>query len=159
MELTTVRLRVRPFAAGDEAPLAALLADPAVMEFLEPPFLPAQAAEFLRTAGLSPQPLIWAVERRADGAFVGYLIFHPYPGSDAFELGWVLARDAWGQGFAAELTEAVIAHSRRAGIPALILECDPAQTATRRLAARFGFAPQPPADGLLQFRLEVGCVS
>ena len=81
-------LAVRRFREGDLPALAALLADPEVMRWLEPPFDRARAAEFLRTTGLSEPPLIYAAEE--DGAFLGYVIFHRYGGEDAAELGWVL---------------------------------------------------------------------
>lgn len=83
-------LTVRRFREGDLPALAALLADPEVMRWLEPPFDRARAAEFLRTAGLSEPPLIYAAEE--DGAFLGYVIFHRYGDEDAAELGWVLRR-------------------------------------------------------------------
>ena len=51
------------------------------------------------------------------------------------ELGWVLRRDRWGRGYASELTEALLARADRD----LVLECSPQQTATRHIAARFGF--------------------
>ena len=155
MQLTTHRLRVRPFVPADEAALHALLSSPAVMEYLEPPFAPAQTHAFLQAA-LGPRPPVYAVEALADGAFVGYLIFHPYPEqpfADFWELGWVLAQQHWGRGYAAELTEAVIAHAQRQGIPGLVLECVPEQAATRRLAAKLGFAPAGQAEGLLRFCL------
>ena len=95
-------LAVRRFREGDLPELAALLADPEVMRWLEPPFDRARAAEFLRVAGLSEPPLIYAAEE--DGAFLGYVIFHRYGGEDAAELGWVLRRSAWGRGYAGRLT-------------------------------------------------------
>ena len=94
-------LAVRRFREGDLPELAALLADPEVMRWLEPPFDRARAAEFLRTAGFSEPPLIYAAEE--DGAFLGYVIFHRYGGEDAAELGWVLRRSAWGRGYAGRL--------------------------------------------------------
>ena len=156
MLFATDRLQVRRFVPQDEPALHAILSDPAVMEYLEPPFAPAQTHAFLQTAGLGadgPQRLIYAVERRTDRTVVGYLIFHPYPGTNHWELGWVLAQTHWGCGYAAELTAGAIAHARKQGIPGLILECAPAQTATAHLAAKFGFAPLPPAGGLLRYRL------
>lgn len=154
MEFTTPRLAVRPFAAQDETALHAILSDPQVMQHLEPPFTPAQTHAFLQTAGLYPaRRLIYAVECRADRTVAGYLIFHPYPGTTDWELGWVLGRAHWRQGCAAELTAGAIAHARQCRIPGLILECAPAQTATAHLAAKFGFAPLPPEDGLLRWRL------
>lgn len=134
--LTTPRLCVRRFLSTDLDALAELLADAEVMRFLEPPFTREQSEDFLKNAGLADEPLIYAVED-AQGCFVGYVIYHPY--DDEFdELGWVLCRDRWGQGYADELTAAMVADVRRRGRRALI-ECSPEQTATRAIARRHGF--------------------
>lgn len=55
-------LTVRRFREGDLPELAALLADPEVMRWLEPPFDREKAAEFLRTAELG-----WVLRRSAWG--------------------------------------------------------------------------------------------
>ena len=54
MELTleTPRLRVRPFRGEDEAALAEILGDPAVMAWIEPSYTPEQTRRFLARAGL-----------------------------------------------------------------------------------------------------------
>lgn len=134
--LTTPRLRVRRFEPTDLDELAGLLADAEVMRYLEPPFTRAQTENFLKAAGLAENPLIYAVED-AENRFVGYVIYHRY--DDEFdELGWVLRRDRWGQGYASELTAAMVSDVRRRGRRALI-ECSPDQTATRVIAEKCGF--------------------
>lgn len=133
---TTPRLRVRRFEPTDLDELAGLLADAEVMRYLEPPFTREQTENFLKTAGLVENPLIYAVED-AKNRFVGYAIYHRY--DDEFdELGWVLRRDRWGQGYASELTAAMVSDVRRRGRRALI-ECSPDQTATRVIAEKCGF--------------------
>lgn len=133
---TTPRLRVRRFEPTDLDELAELLADAEVMRHLEPPFTREQTKNFLKTAGLADEPLIYAVED-AENRFVGYVIYHRY--DDEFdELGWVLRRDRWGQGYASELTAAMVVDTRRRGRRALI-ECSPDQTATRAVAEKHGF--------------------
>ena len=139
-------LTVRRFREGDLPALAALLADPEVMRWLEPPFDRARAAEFLRVAGLSEPPLIYAAEE--DGAFLGYVIFHRYGGEDAAELGWVLRRSAWGRGYAGRLTALLL--SAAEGI-----ECAPQQRASARVAERLGFREEGMADGCRVFRRTV----
>lgn len=134
--LRTERLRVRRFEPSDLDELAGLLADAEVMRHLEPPFSREQSEEFLKTAGLSENPLIYAVED-TESRFVGYVIYHLYDdGLD--ELGWVLRRDRWGMGYASELTAAMVSDVLRRGRRALI-ECSPDQTATRVIAEKHGF--------------------
>ena len=55
----------------------------------------------------------WALERKADGAFLGYcgLKVTNLPGTPVekdVEIGWRLRDDAWGQGYATEAAEAVL---------------------------------------------------
>ena len=134
MELETPRLLVRDLMEDDAPALHAVLSDPEVMRCLEPPFTPAQTRDFIRRAGLCNPPLVYAVIEKRSGALIGHLIWHPWD-EGAMELGWVLRRDRWGRGYASELTEALLARADRD----LVLECSPQQTATRHIAARFGF--------------------
>ncbi len=78
-------LAVRRFREDDLDELFALLSDPAVMRYLEPPYDRERAADLLRTAGLSQPPLLYAAEE--DGKFLGCVIFHRYGEADAVELG------------------------------------------------------------------------
>lgn len=152
--LQTARLTVRPFREADVDALFPILSDPAVMQFIEPPFTRERTAEFLRNAGLCEPPLVYAVIRKADNVLLGHLIWHPY-GRDSYELGWVLGRDFWGQGYASELTGAAIALARRNNIPALVIECHPAQAFTRHIAKKHGFVSYGWDHDLLRYRLSV----
>ena len=108
----TEALHIRRLTAEDLEPLHRLLSDPAVMRYLEPPFTRAQTEAFLQKAGMGREPLIWAVE---DGrGFAGYVIYHPYD-ETSMELGWVLASDRWGRGYALALTRQMICRARENG--------------------------------------------
>lgn len=105
--LTTTRLLLRGFEARDEPAYIAMMADPDVTQFLADgkPLSPfdawRQLAMFaghwvLRGFGM------WAIEERSTGRFIGRIgCFQPltWPG---FEIGYTLARDAWGKGYARE---------------------------------------------------------
>jgi RimJ/RimL family protein N-acetyltransferase len=45
---------------------------------------------------------IWAVEEKSSGRVVGRIGFMDPFGWPGFELGWTLARDSWGKGYATE---------------------------------------------------------
>ena len=155
-DLTTERLLVRRFRQEDLEPLSAILADPEVMRCIEPPMGPEDAARFLREAGLGEDPLVYAAVLRETGALIGHVIFHPWVESGVWELGWILAQVHWGRGFACELTAALIARAREAGIPALVIECDPDQAASAHIARKYGFIEEDPRDGLRVFRRRFG---
>ena len=89
------------------------------------------------------------------GGVIGHVIFHACGAPDRYEVGWVLRRDRWGRGYASELTAALIAEGRARGLKSLLIECDPRQAATRRIAEAFGFRPAGREDGLEVFLLEL----
>ena len=72
MKELTIR-RLRP---TDTEALHALLSDPQVMRYLEPPYDRPQTEQFLREAGLAEPPLVYGAEE--DGRLLGYVIYHAY---------------------------------------------------------------------------------
>ena len=135
MERKSAGLRARRMTEADLEPLHRLLSDPEVMRYLEPPFSREQTRAFLERAGLTPEPLILAVD---DGGFAGYVIWHPYD-DVSMELGWVLDRSRWGRGYAGELTRLLTDRARRQG-RGVVIECVPEQTVTRHIAEKSGFS-------------------
>jgi RimJ/RimL family protein N-acetyltransferase len=115
-ELRTERLLLRRWRVSDRAPFAALNADPEVTRYFPQP-LTRQASDRLAEradAGLEQQGWgIWALEELATGRFLGFTgLAHPSfeaPFTPAVELGWRLARAAWGVGFATEAARAAAA--------------------------------------------------
>jgi RimJ/RimL family protein N-acetyltransferase len=122
--LETARLRLRRFGPGDLDRLVELDSDPEVMRYItfgvptpratyEQVILPRWFAIYSST----PELGYWAAEDRQDGGFLGY--FHLRPDrfdDDELELGYRLARAAWGRGLATEGARAVIEHGfTRAG--------------------------------------------
>lgn len=113
-ELRTERLLLRQWRDSDRDPWAALNADPEVMEFFPATLTRAEAdasldryAADIETRGWG----LWAVD--LDGALLGFTGLKPVtidvPFSGAVEVGWRLARSAWGHGFATEAARASLA--------------------------------------------------
>ncbi|SDT31628.1 Protein N-acetyltransferase, RimJ/RimL family [Friedmanniella luteola] len=108
-ELVTPRLRMRRWREADREPFAAMNADPAVMLHFPAPLdraasdaLVDRIEERFTTQGFG----LWALERRDDQAFLGFAGLNPMPdgtpGAGGMEVGWRLARAAWGHGYATE---------------------------------------------------------
>jgi RimJ/RimL family protein N-acetyltransferase len=112
--IQTERLILRPWREADRAPFLAMSADPAVMYWLGGLPTPEAANErFERFAGGLEEHGYsrWAIERIADGAFLGYAGLAPIHESlplVGIEAGWGLARAAWGSGYAGEAARAAV---------------------------------------------------
>lgn len=126
--IETARLILRQFREADRAPFRVMMADPVVMHDYPAPFSTEAAdAYFERRRGQIAAHGFgkWAVERREDGAFVGFVgpsEIHPsLPLASGLEMGWRLVRAAWGQGYATEAARAsLIDGFRRTGAEAII---------------------------------------
>jgi RimJ/RimL family protein N-acetyltransferase len=114
--LTTPRLLLRTWRREDLPAFAALNVDPEVVEFLGGAPLPTEEsdgiAEYAEELWAAEGLGLLAVERRADGAFLGFTGLHRlwdwYP--DDIEVAWRFAREHWGHGYATEAAEAWLAH-------------------------------------------------
>ena len=140
---------IRKMTLADLNDLYALLSDSEVMRFIEPTFSKEQTAQFLMDAGLSENPLVYAVEDSS--SFIGYVIFHDYD-EDNMEIGWILKREVWGQGYASLLTKMLIDKSRKLG-KGSIIECDPRQAVTKHIAKKHGFVFSGKRDGCDVYKL------
>ena len=144
-----MNITIRSMQPGDADALHRLLSDPDTMRYLEPPFDRAQSDDFLRRAGVPKPPLVYAAEE--NGVFMGYVIYHAYD-EQSVEIGWVLLPDYWGRGYASALTERLIGRARQE-LKSVVIECAPAQAATKRIAVKKGFRACGNCDGLAVYRL------
>ena len=82
---------------------------------------------------------LWAVEERVSGRFIGRIGCHEPEGWPGFELGYVLAREAWGRGLAREGAAAALDFARRVlGRDTIISLIRPANRASVAVAEHFG---------------------
>lgn len=153
MLLQTRRCLIRRFEVEDADALHQLLSDPAVMKYIEPIYTRARTEAFLREAGLCQPPLVYALVWKETGVLAGQVIFHPCE-SNSYEIGWLLRPSFWGKGIASELTLALTAFAAAGGADSCVLECDPRQQATARIAQKCGFVPEGIRDGLQVYRLK-----
>jgi RimJ/RimL family protein N-acetyltransferase len=114
-ELDTPRLRLRRWRDEDRTPFAALNADPAVMEHFPATLSRAESDAFVDRieAGLNERGWgLWATEVRESGSLIGFVGLNPAtfdaPFTPAVEVGWRLAHEYWGNGYATEGARAAL---------------------------------------------------
>jgi len=113
--LTTERLVLRTWTDADLAPFVALNADPEVMTFFPSTLDHAGSAELMarirghfEAHGFG----MWAIERQ--GVFIGFagLAVPNFTArfTPCVEIGWRLAREYWGHGYATEAAQAALCY-------------------------------------------------
>ncbi|ESJ25290.1 GCN5 family N-acetyltransferase [Cupriavidus sp. HPC(L)] len=115
IQLETPRLIVRPWQTSDSDPFAALNADVRVMRYFPAPFDRAASDAMIDrcSAHIAAHGFgFWAVERKQDGAFIGMVGLNipgaPLPFAPCVEIGWRLAAEYWGRGYASEAARAAL---------------------------------------------------
>jgi RimJ/RimL family protein N-acetyltransferase len=147
VDLTTDRLRIRPWRS-DEAPrLLDILSRVEVVRWLgdgEPVLMKdleeARGRIERFHARSAEAPLgVWAVERRSDGVALGTVLLLTLPNDEhgEVEIGWHLHPDSWGEGYATEAARAVLGHAFAAGLPEVLavthLDNWPSQAVARKI--------------------------
>ncbi|MFJ7204890.1 GNAT family N-acetyltransferase [Streptomyces sp. NPDC098789] len=151
--LHTERLILRRWRDTDLEPWAAMNADPAVREYLGEVLTregsDASVARF--EAGFERRGYgWWAVEVRATGEFIGFAGLDgvdeglPFGG---VEIGWRLARSAWGHGYATEAALTVLAHAFDAlELPEVLAVTTATNLRSQAVMRRIGMTRDPADD-------------
>lgn len=152
--LETSRCIVRNFEYGDTEELYTTLSDKAVMEYIEPPFTLEQTREFIEEAGLCSPPLVYALVWKETNRVIGHIIYHLYE-EDSYEIGWIINKDYWNLGIATEITKELIHQTRLTEAASCVIECDPDQQSSKRIALKNGFIYEGEDDGCEVYRLKL----
>lgn len=110
--LETERLLMRSWREDDLAPFHSICSDPAVMATLGPVMSREETKALIgRVAAMEAEHgyTFWALERRADARLIGLcgvIRASEGPIVGKAEIGWRLASDCWGQGYASEAARA-----------------------------------------------------
>lgn len=157
-ELRTARLLLRRWREADLVPFAAMNADPEVMEHFPARLTQAESDAFARRieegfgeAGFG----LWAVQTLAGGGFIGFTgLARPgftahftSPAHPATEIGWRLARHAWGHGYATEAARAVLGFAfGQAGLREVVSFTALTNTRSQAVMRRLGMTHDPAGD-------------
>jgi ribosomal-protein-alanine N-acetyltransferase len=154
VSLQTERLLLRPWRPEDRAPFAALNADPVVMRWF-PSVLTREESDALvdRIEGAFAEHGwgLWAAERRDTGAFTGFIGLS-IPGFEApflpgVEVGWRLAQEHWGRGFAPEgAAEALRFAFEVLGLAEVLSFTTVGNAKSRRVMEKLGLVHHPDED-------------
>ena len=114
--IETERLIIRPWRDGDRADYLATCNSPEVTAHLGGPATVEDIDSAIARIQKSQEEngfCFWALERKSDGAFLGYCGLkiardEGTPIEGDIELGWMLREDAWGQGYASEAARACL---------------------------------------------------
>jgi RimJ/RimL family protein N-acetyltransferase len=146
---TTKRLLLRPWRPTDRAPFAAMNADPDVMRYIRDgaTMTRAQSDELVDAIEAHWEQHgfgLWCAAPRDDPGtcigFVGLAIPSFLPAVlPAVEVGWRLARSAWGRGLATEGARASLAHAfGPLALESVISVIDPDNERSVRVAEKLG---------------------
>jgi RimJ/RimL family protein N-acetyltransferase len=142
-ELDTPRLRLRQFHEGDLDAYARITANPEVMRYVGG--APLSREDAWRSIGylLGHWKIrgfgLWAAEEKASGALVGRIGLYQPEGWPGLEVGWLVDRPRWGEGFASEGGAAALRHAfERLSAKRVISVIEPRNAASIRVAEKLG---------------------
>jgi RimJ/RimL family protein N-acetyltransferase len=152
--IETARLTLSAWTEAERAPFGAMTADAEVMHDYGAPFTEVQADErferhmaAFRRDGFGK----WALRRKDDGAYLGYCgvspiwpTLAPAPG---LEIGWRLARSAWGHGYATEAARAALLDVfARTGADEILTYTLPSNARSQAVMRRLGLRREAARD-------------
>jgi RimJ/RimL family protein N-acetyltransferase len=163
--ITTQRLRLRPWTDADAEAALRVFGTDDVARWLAPAMTAVADADAMRAVlarwrtehADTGRPVgRWAVEERKSGHVVGAGALLPLPpGGDDLEIGWQLAPEAWGQGYAAEAGHALAHYAFAHGEEELFAVVRPRNTRGVATARRVGLEWVGETDKYYGLRLQV----
>ena len=152
--LVSNRLILRPWTEADRQPFADLSQDRAVMTYLRP--LPTrQDSDAWIDRQIAHQAehgfCFWAVALKKNARFIGSIgllrVGYAAHFTPAVELGWRLARDAWGQGYAVEAAQAALRFCfEDLRLDQVVANAAVDNARSRRVMVKLGMANDPADD-------------
>jgi RimJ/RimL family protein N-acetyltransferase len=165
MTIETPRLRLRPLTHADIEPWVAMFTDPGLMQHVTPALPSREIAEagFRHYRGRFANKGYgwWAAETNDDASFVGLILLQDvefaWPFTPAIEVGWMLPREHWGNGYATEGARAALDYAFSVlKLDEVVALTTAANDSSQRVMQRLGMThdaadefdhPQAPAGG------------
>jgi ribosomal-protein-alanine N-acetyltransferase len=152
--LGTTRLLLRRWTDADRTPLARITADPEVMQYRLAPLTRGESDKLIDESEASFERDgfgLWAVERVEDGRLLGFTGFgtsdFDAPFCPAVDIGWTLARDAWGHGYATEGAVAALGYAfDRLQLDEVVAHTSERNERSRAVMRRLGMTHDPGDD-------------
>lgn len=145
-EMSTARLSLRQFDPGDGMPLFQLLGKGEVLRYFPNPSPPTME----RVQNLIAHQIAhwkehgygwWAVTNRESGCLLGWCGLQHLPETGETEVGYLLGKDYWGQGFATEAARASLDFGfGRLGLKEIIALVHPHNKASIHVIEKLGMA-------------------
>jgi len=152
--LETPRLLLRRWTAADREPFAGMNADAEVMRYFPATLSRTQSDAFadrIQAAFDADGFGLWALEVRGGEPFVGFTGIWRLPESNPHagkvEVGWRLARAAWGNGYTVEAARTAVAYGfDQAGLDEIVSMTAVANAPSRAVMERLGMLHDPAED-------------
>jgi RimJ/RimL family protein N-acetyltransferase len=153
-ELRTERLLMRRWRSGDREPFAAINADEQVMELMPGTLTRAESDGYIDSieAHFDEHGYgLWALELRDGGELIGLTglntVAFAAHFTPAVEIGWRLARSAWGSGYASEAARATLRFGfEQAGLPQIVSMTTELNVPSQTVMQRIGMSRDPADD-------------
>jgi ribosomal-protein-alanine N-acetyltransferase len=137
--IETPRLVLRPIRLADWPAIHRYMADPVVTRWLPPGPLDAAGAQAFARKNAGRSPRCVAVVERESGELVGHMAFHPWFVRATHEVGWAIAPERQGCGYATEAARALLDYAFDVlGCHRVIATCQPQNEASWRVMEKLG---------------------
>ena len=144
MKIKTDRLIIRSNQEVDSEPLAALWTDPEVTHYMGGPRNYEEILKILKEdAEVNPQPVfdLWPVIEKKTGRIIGTggILEKDIDGRNQYEIIYVLAKSAWGKGFATEVARSLKDYAfNELGLNRVTALIDPDNAKSEKVAIKIG---------------------
>jgi ribosomal-protein-alanine N-acetyltransferase len=146
--LETERLRLTPLVADDAQLIFPLMADAEVMAFwdvgeIDDPDVIGNIVAGQVEEMAAGRAVYWTLRSLADGQFIGACELSEIDRRHRrAEVGFMLGRDAWGQGYASEAMQAVLSYAATQGLRRLLARTHLGNRRSESLLEKLGFVEE-----------------